>query len=148
MNRCLNGSLLQHPHNSLSSTVLSSPHLSQIIRRIEQTTLIINVKHSIRNIVEERAHKKNNHIETPKIERVKTFNKIQIALLPPLDCLHYYSPSPTNKDSKKVIRIPLNLWKTAHSSAMSVAKVMSVSRTMTRSRLEGRVLVRTNFISP
>ena len=44
--------------------------------------------------------------------------------------------------------LPVNLVKMPQSSAMSVAKVMSVSRTMTLDRLEGSALVRVSFISP
>lgn len=43
---------------------------------------------------------------------------------------------------------PENFPKTAQSSAMSVAKVMSVSKTMTLERLEGSALVSVSFISP
>ena len=56
---------------------------------------------------------------------------------------HNYTP--TGKD---VVASPLNLWKTAQSSAMSVAKVISVSRTMTFCRSGGKVLVSTSFIRP
>lgn len=43
---------------------------------------------------------------------------------------------------------PVNFLKIPHSSAMSVAKVMSVSRTMTLERSGGRVLVSVSFIKP
>lgn len=140
----LNGTSVKHAHNSLSSTVFSKSCLFQIIGSTEQTTQIINiVHHSIWDIVH-RVHKRNSYTE-----RMKTSSATQIALLPPHSAVCFTTvPPPWIKSKKKIIRIPLNLWKTAHSSAMSVANVMSVSRTITRSRLEGRVLVRTNFISP
>lgn len=44
--------------------------------------------------------------------------------------------------------LPVNFLKTPQSSAISVAKVMSVSRTMTFDRSCGRALVRVSFIKP
>lgn len=43
---------------------------------------------------------------------------------------------------------PVNFLKMPQSSAMSVAKVMSVSRTMTFDRSEGKALVSVSFIKP
>lgn len=43
---------------------------------------------------------------------------------------------------------PVNFLKMPQSSAMSVAKVMSVSRTMTLDRSEGKALVSVSFIKP